>query len=358
MTVENNGKYSWYDKLKNSERILLEVKLKPVQGDRFQPTGFPDIGAAVYERPDGKRMILLESAQSMANRLEDVCLADNRIDISDELKGIPYVKVKLKEAKGSVTATSSLVEAHRINSPYIMANQEFVNNLKSKADYWKSKAIDWGKAGKALFFYDPNSLIHGVFLANLEDGRFKVPRILTAFIEAEGIREVESGGAKKDHIDPSGKTRAEGNMGSDVYGNVIYHRMEYTAENITAYFNIDLSLIEGYKLDECAKNLLISLSLYKVVKFLNGNLRLRTSCDLEKIGDMIVRAPDGFIPPDINKLKENIKELIAECREKKLFAEPPETVLETEVKMVTDKKKPADDTADDSPTEDREGEDE
>ena len=358
MTVGNDGTHYGYDKLKNSERVLMEAKLKPAQGDRFQPTGFPDIGAAVYERPDGKRMILLESAQSMANRLEVVWLADNRIDISDELKGIPYVKVKMKEANGRVTETSSLVEAHRINSPYIMANQEFVNNLKSKADYRKSKAIDWGKVGEALFFYDPNSLVHGVFLANLEDGRFKVPRILTAFIEAEGIKEAESGGAKKDHIDPSGKTRAEGNLGSDVYGNVIYHRMEYTAENITAYFNIDLSLIEGYRLEECAKNLLISLSLYKIVKFLNGNLRLRTSCDLKKIGDVIVRAPDGFLPPDLNRLRENIKELIAECKEKKLFAEPPETELETAVKTVTDKRNPTNDIADDSSSENQEGEDE
>ncbi|MGC8618602.1 MAG: type I-G CRISPR-associated RAMP protein Csb1/Cas7g [Thermoplasmata archaeon] len=358
MAVENDRMHFEYDKLRNSQRILIEVKLKPIQGDRFQPTGFPDIGAAVYERPDGKRMILLESAQSMANRLEAVCLADNRIDISDELKGIPYVKVKMKDAKGKLTETSSLVEAHRINSPFIMANQEFVNNLKDKAEYGKSKAINWGKVGEALFFYDINSLIHGVFLANLEDGRFKVPRILTAFIEAEGVKEAESGGAKKDHIDPSGKTRAEANMGSDVYGNVIYHRMEYTAENIRAYFNIDLSLIEGYKLEECAKNLLISLSLYKIVKFLSGNLRLRTSCDLEKIGDVIVRAPEGFILPDINQLKENVKGLIAECKEKKLFAEPPETELETEVKTVTDKKKPTNDTTANSPSENHEEEDE
>jgi hypothetical protein len=70
MTVENDGTHYGYDTLKNSERILMEVKLKPVQGDRFQPTGFPDIGAAVYERPDGNRMILLESAQSMPTDLK------------------------------------------------------------------------------------------------------------------------------------------------------------------------------------------------------------------------------------------------------------------------------------------------
>ena len=53
-----------------SRRILVEADLVPVQGQRFQPTGFADLGAAVYTLPDGTRMLLVESAQSMANRLE------------------------------------------------------------------------------------------------------------------------------------------------------------------------------------------------------------------------------------------------------------------------------------------------
>lgn len=35
--------------LAHSPRLLLEVPLKPVQGSRFQPTAFPDLGAAVYQ---------------------------------------------------------------------------------------------------------------------------------------------------------------------------------------------------------------------------------------------------------------------------------------------------------------------
>ncbi len=54
-------------------RILMEVDLKPVQGSRFQPTGFPDLGVASYELADGTSMLLVESAQSMGNRLEVVC---------------------------------------------------------------------------------------------------------------------------------------------------------------------------------------------------------------------------------------------------------------------------------------------
>src|SRR6266852_4547597 len=55
------------------DKLLFDIPLAPVQGDRFQPTGFPDLGAATYERPDGTPMLLVESAQSMANRLEAVC---------------------------------------------------------------------------------------------------------------------------------------------------------------------------------------------------------------------------------------------------------------------------------------------
>ena len=54
---------------KNESRLLIEAQLKPIQGSRFQPTGFPDLGAAVFEAKTGQAL-LVESAQSMANRLE------------------------------------------------------------------------------------------------------------------------------------------------------------------------------------------------------------------------------------------------------------------------------------------------
>lgn len=34
-----------YDDIR-SHRLLIEAELVPVQGSRFQPTGFPDLGAA------------------------------------------------------------------------------------------------------------------------------------------------------------------------------------------------------------------------------------------------------------------------------------------------------------------------
>lgn len=43
-------------------RLLMTVPLKPVQGDRFQPTGFPSLGAAEYQTREGKKL-LVESAR-------------------------------------------------------------------------------------------------------------------------------------------------------------------------------------------------------------------------------------------------------------------------------------------------------
>jgi CRISPR-associated protein Csb1 len=66
-----------FSQLRDCSRLLMDAELAPVQGDRFQPTGFADLGAATYPLPDGTRMLLVESAQSMANRLEAALLDSN-----------------------------------------------------------------------------------------------------------------------------------------------------------------------------------------------------------------------------------------------------------------------------------------
>lgn len=322
-------------KLKGVPRLLLEVELQPVQGDRFQPTGFPDLGAAIYERPDGTRMILVESSQSVANRLEQTCLEGSGPRIAQELADLPYVIAKLDGAVE--TETSSLVEAHRINSPFIITNKEFKEAFKHKAGYGVGKPLNWKKIAEAFFYYDPNSLLHGAFMANLEDGRIKIQRALSGFIEAEGIREAASGGVKNNPLDPTGKIRVVG-YDKDVYGNVPYHRMEFTADRIVAYFNFDLALLEGYGLEQEAKELLVALGLYKVCRFLGSGLRLRTACDLAPKDGISVTAPEGFTVPDEKSLLEYIQEKIRACTEKKLFVDPPVTVLKSDVIWKEEKK--------------------
>lgn len=334
-----------FEKLVKSPRLLIEAELKPVQGERFQPTGFPDLGAAVYERPDGKRMILVESAQSVANRLEATILDESGIDIEKEFTGLPYICVNLEgqiDGGDYSTRTTSLIEAHRINSPFIISNEDFKNGFKNRANYEKGKPLDWKKIATAFLYYDPNSLLHGAFMANLEDGRVKVQRALTGFIEAEGINEVASGGVKNNPLDPTGKIRAE-NYDKDVYGNVPYHRMEYTAERIVAYFNFDISLLEGYGLPNEAKELLIALGLYKVRKLLNQGLRLRTACDFVIMDDINVTSPEDFAIPAEEYLLKTVQEKIQACASKGLFADPAVTELKSEVKKKDKKSKDEED---------------
>ncbi|MCL4326609.1 MAG: type I-U CRISPR-associated RAMP protein Csb1/Cas7u [Candidatus Thermoplasmatota archaeon] len=337
-----------FEKLVSAPRLLIEAELVPRQGDRFQPTGFPEIGAAVYERPDGKRMILVESAQSMANGLETVCINDTgtRIDIIEELKGIPYIIAELedKKTKKTITATSSLVEAHRINSPFIITDKDFKNKFSTMAEYSEGKQVDWEKVAKAMFYYDVNSLLHGTFLSNLGDGRVKVPRTLTGFIEAEDIKGVFLGGTKNSLIDPTGTIRAE-SFNKNVYGNVPFHRIEYTATKIKAYYNIDLALIRGYNLNSSAKTLLIALSLYKIIKFLNTKLRLRSSCDLKLKDKITVTEPSDFKLLGEEQLISILKETIENCKSEHLFADPPITKIHTTTVKVDKKHKDDDNMA-------------
>jgi CRISPR-associated protein Csb1 len=325
-----------FDKLAGAPRLLLQQELRPAQGERFQPTGFADLGAAVFETPEGKRMLLVESAQSVANRMEATCLKGSGPDIAPELDGLPYVRVKLT---GPVeTWTSSLVEAHRINSPFIISQEAFKKAFIERSGYAKGKPLDWRKIARAVFYYDVNTLLHGVFMANLEDGRVKLPRAVTGFIEASDVREAASGGVKNNPLDPTGKLRAEG-YDENVYGNVPYARMEYTAKETKAYFNLDLALLEGYALEPEAKELLVALALYKIRRFLSTGLRLRTACDFEPSGAIQVQKPEGFEVPTEAALLEQVRKSIGDCRAKGLFAEPPVTDLTTKCVLKVEKEK-------------------
>ena len=79
-----------FETLKNTNRLLMEVEFSPVQGDRFQPTGFPDLGGATYQLADGTRMLLVESAQSMANRLENTIVGPDNELLKELYRAILY----------------------------------------------------------------------------------------------------------------------------------------------------------------------------------------------------------------------------------------------------------------------------
>lgn len=293
-------------------RFLVEADLRPVQGARFQPTGFPDLGAALFETAEGP-CLLVESAQSMANRLESVCWDRNAHDLVPALKGLSYVRVT---DEAGAFRTSSVLEAHRINSPYILEGKDSVlmKKLAEEVASFDERGVDRPTVAKILARYDANALLHGVFLAKKElaGGRIRVERALSSFIEARGVRMAASGGVKNDHLNPSGQAK-------DGFGNVPFQREEFTAERITAFFSLDVGQIRAYGLGASAERLLVGLALYKIRALLDGGLRLRTACDLE-LKDLRVTRPVGFELPALATLSEALPALIRENQP--LFATP------------------------------------
>jgi CRISPR-associated protein Csb1 len=314
-----------FTQLTECPRLLVEAPLSPVQGTRFQPTGFADLGAATYTLHDGTTMLLVESAQSVANRLEAAIIGpDNELDPA--LDGLSYIRAALTGAAD--TTTNSLIEAHRVNSPFIITDKGFQERFSEEAGYAKGAPVDWRKVARTMFKFDVNSLLHGAFMANLEDGRIRLQRALTGFIEARDVKEAVSGGVKNNPIDPSGKIRVD-SLKKDVYGNVPYQRVEYTAGSITAFFNMDLGLLRSYGLGDDAFELLVGLGLLKVRRFLTHGLRLRTACDLVVSGELGVTQPEGFALPDEDALLGAVRERIGRVGD--MFASPPVTEINTKV---------------------------
>lgn len=75
--------------LNKVNRVLLTVPLRPVQGDRFQPTGFPSLGAAAYQTREGPKL-LVESTKAWPTG-------------SKQPAGTPRRTRRSKPSKGSAT---------------------------------------------------------------------------------------------------------------------------------------------------------------------------------------------------------------------------------------------------------------
>jgi CRISPR-associated protein Csb1 len=249
------------------------------------------------------------------------------------------------------------LEFHRLNSPYIMtgindAGAAFADVLKPELGMATvaAKKVKKGKSdetatdetagkepddvagvvnlrrlAKVCFKYDPNSLVHGVFLEKIA-GRLRHPRALSSFIEAAHVGRADSGGVKFDRALPKPSVANVDAKGG--YGNVPFHRTEYVAKSIVAYFTIDLAQIRGYGLGDEAARLLITLSLWKVRAFLDSTMRLRSACELELAegnGKLSARRPDAFELPSLEELSGEVRSAIAACQS--AFANPPITVL-------------------------------
>jgi CRISPR-associated protein Csb1 len=296
------------DVLKGESPLVLTATLEPIAGDRFQPAGFPEIGHVIYKAPrqDGstENVCIVDSAASMANHLETVCQRGaHDLDLVDELSGMPYIRCvtgelvdgKLPNDKRE-TIVTSLTEGHRIASNYFLDGAalksdgakndgkfegELITNFgivlpgSSKAHPPPEK---WWDVFKGIFEIDPNSLVHGVLFPRWQ---IKIPRGLTAHLEAFGAGRVDRSGVKFDRL---GKTTS---------GQPIFAVDDATAESIRATFVIDVSLIRSFGrtkkvegkdtqlgLSDKQQEFLVALALWKIQRLLASPFRFRSGCHL------------------------------------------------------------------------------
>ena len=189
--------------------------------------------------------------------------------------------------------------------------------LKTRLASMEEGRVDIGELARVLLRFDTNALLHGVFLAKKElaGGRLRLPRALSAFIEAAGAKIAASGGVKNDTVNPAGDT-------SKGFGNVPFARDEWTSKKIIAYFNLDLRQIRSFDLGQEAGALLTAFAVFKIRKFLDEGLRLRTACDLELVEVRVTR-PETFVLPTLEAVTTAMPTLIDAVARMNMFNDPP-----------------------------------
>jgi CRISPR-associated protein Csb1 len=280
-------------------RLTLQARLAPTAGrDRFQPAGFPEIGHVIYDSPHGegskRKVCIVDSAASMANHLETVCHAGPfGMELHPDLKGLPYVICVTDDDRGgkSRVVVTTLSEGHRLASSLFTdakSTVEAPGSIKGKnlgdvllKDEFQLEDLgkrshplpaDWWKVFSAIFEYDPNSLVHGILFPAMG---IKIPRVLTAQMDAFGAARVTTSGVKFDKLLMT------------TSGQPIFAKDEETAEEICATFVIDLALIRSFGsgeyqgLKESQKQFLMAFALWKITQLLRNPFRFRSGCDLE-----------------------------------------------------------------------------
>lgn len=291
-----------------SNRTIHRIALRPIIGTRFQPTGFPDLGPALFESPrDGSWVpsLHVESPQSMANHLEATTWDQGTSSQVQELKGLPYVEVTDPDG---VFLTSSRLEAHRLASAYVMEGT--INGSNESGETWMGAAFglesgrpqDHRLIAEKLFGWDPTALLHGVFFARKAwPWQPRIARAITAFIDAHDVRAAVSGGVKTDSVEIRGGNTDTG------YGMVPHQRTEYTAQEVTAFVSVDRDQINSYGLGEARTHLLEALAQFELASLFHGGLRLRTACDLEVVD------VDGDPLPDLSTATSTVRSAIDAC---------------------------------------------
>jgi CRISPR-associated protein Csb1 len=305
-------------------RHIYDATLVPLLGSTFQPTGFPDLGAATFDRfdEDGEpqQALLVESVQSMANRLEATAWDSGTNQPVDAVAGLPYIEV-VRAGTGEFL-TSSRTEAHRLFSAFIRdatwdggsGDQALLGRLNIAAD----TPLDVPRMARAIMALDPFSLLHGVFFAGQTTAKKggqrvawptqpRFTRAVSGVIEAHDARRAVSGGRKSDPVRHRDDKEVEG-ASTEGCGSVPFTRTEWTARRIVASFVVDAQLIRSYGLPPAAAELLETLALWEIRALLSGGLRLRTACDLDLAGEIRVRRGEPL--PDAGELAARLRAAI------------------------------------------------
>lgn len=294
-------------------RHIYDVTLEPILGSTFQPTTFPDLGAAVFERVDGESVtpsLLVESVQSMANRLEATAWDGGKQEPHSTVSGLGYVRV---ERPNGEFLTASRLEAHRLASAWIFESThdgvKMLDVIRDRLGLAKDTPLNYPRMAAELFALDPFCLLHGVFFSRKEwIGQPKFTRAVSGVIEAHDVRRAASGGRKSELVRHNTKGE-EGGGTAEGYGSVPFHRVEWTARTIRASFVIDVALLRSYGLPETHSRLLEVLAQWEIHSLLTDGLRLRTACDLGVVGDITVRRGDPL--PEITTLENEVRSLIS-----------------------------------------------
>jgi CRISPR-associated protein Csb1 len=295
-------------------RYIYDVELAPLFGSTFQPTGFPDIGAATFTRyQDGREVdaLLVESVQSMANRLEDTAWDSAQNQPVEAVSGLPYVRVV--RAKTDQFLTSSRLEAHRLASPFVhtatLNGKPMVDVIKEQLDLQDDTPLNYPAMAAAVAQLDPFCLLHGVFFTQKQWlGQPRFTRTISGVIEAHDVQRAVSGGRKSDHVRHHLGQEGEGGT-AEGYGSVPFSRIDWTAKRIVASFAVDIELLRSYGLPNTATEALETLALWEIRNLIDGGLRLRTACDLGLVSPVTARSgPELPVAGELtDKLQDRIE---------------------------------------------------
>jgi CRISPR-associated protein Csb1 len=311
------------DRLLEHDRVIIEASLTLVNGNFFQPTGFPDIGACVFVDKAGRRRCLVESEQSMANRLEAVCMQPPGTWRAPFAGKLPILRVS--DASGGLLATN-LTEPHRLSSSYVLEGtlgngsklQDVLRDRLGVSSDGKRWPLDKrSELSRVVFALDPAAMLHGFQFMQWSAVGLRQQRLLHARMEAvlAGDTDVHYGMVKVDAIEPEASSQKMGNKGQS-----IAHKARLVPDSISATFEIDVMglrerrlVAEDAEANSAAQKFLLALALWKIRQFLSDqpafdartgqverSLRLRSDCSLMCSGVAYrTQSNGGAYDPDV-----------------------------------------------------------